>query len=152
MLISLWDEYKRVLQYHGAEHKVINTFEAGEPLNLINVKKFSRLHLRCGTSNIFFIVLISILLFSIIPNHTLFERLAYRVVLIPVIIAISYEILRFSGRHRNSKIMKVIVMPGLGLQSLTTKEPDDDMIVVALKAVNEVIKLRQETTKKIRKS
>lgn len=147
-LVSLWDEYKRVLQYHGAEHKVINAFEAKESLNLSNVKKFSRVHPRCGISLIFIVVLVSILLFSIMPSHTLFERLIYRVVLIPVIGSVSYEILKFSGRYRNSKIMKVLLMPGLGLQNfLTTKEPDDDMIIVAIKAINEVNKLRQDNPK-----
>jgi len=142
MLVSLWGEFKRVLQYHGAEHKAINAYEAGVPLNVTNARKFSRLHPRCGTSFIFIVVLVSILLFSIMPNLGFFVRLAYRVLLIPVIGAVSYEILKFSDRHRNSKIMKIVVMPGLGLQCLTTREPDDDMLAVALKAVNELNKLR----------
>lgn len=143
-LVSLWDEYKRVLQYHGAEHKAINAYEARVPLNLSNVKRFSTLHPRCGTSFILIVTLVSILLFSIIPNLTLLERLAYRVILIPVIGSLSYELLRFSSKYKNSKIMKVVVMPGLRLQRLTTKEPDDDMIVVALKAINEVNRLRKK--------
>ena len=142
MLVSLWGEFKRVLQYHGAEHKAINAYEAGVSLNVTNARKFSRLHPRCGTSFIFIVVLVSILLFSIMPNLGFFVRLAYRVLLIPVIGAVSYEILKFSDRHRNSKIMKIVVMPGLGFQCLTTREPDDDMLAVALKAVNEVNKLR----------
>jgi len=144
-LVSLWSEFKRVLQYHGAEHKTINAYEAGVPLDLTNVKRFSRLHPRCGTSFIFIVVLISIAFFSIMPDLGFFAKLAYRVVLIPAIGALSYEILRFSDRHRNSKIMRIVVMPGLGFQRLTTREPDDDMIAVALKAVNEVDKLRQST-------
>jgi len=143
MLVSLWGEFKRVLQYHGAEHKAINAYEAGVTLNVTNARKFSRLHPRCGTSFIFIVVLVSILLFSIMPNLGFFVRLAYRVLLIPVIGAVSYEILKFSDRHRNSKIMKIVVMPGLGFQCLTTREPDDDMLAVALKAVNEANKLRQ---------
>lgn len=143
MLVSLWGEFKRVLQYHGAEHKAINAYEAGVSLNVTNARKFSRLHPRCGTSFIFIVVLVSILLFSIMPNLGFFVRLAYRVLLIPVIGAVSYEILKFSDRHRNSKIMKIVVMPGLGFQCLTTREPDDDMLAVALKAVNEANKLRQ---------
>lgn len=142
MLVSLWGEFKRVLQYHGAEHKAINAYEAGVSLNVTNARKFSRLHPRCGTSFIFIVVLVSILLFSIMPNLGFFVRLAYRVLLIPVIGAVSYEILKFSDRHRNSKIMKIVVMPGLGFQCLTTREPDDDMLAVALKAVNELNKLR----------
>lgn len=140
-VISLWGEYRRVLQYHGAEHKTINAFEAGEPLNVQTVKKISRRHPRCGTTFIFIIALVSIIIFTIMPNQTLLERLAYRVVFIPVISAISYEILKFNDRHRNSKIMKALLTPGLRLQNLTTKEPDDEMIEVALKAANEVNKL-----------
>jgi len=142
-LISLWGEYKRVLQYHGAEHKTINAFEAGESLNIENVKRFSRRHPRCGTTFIFIIALVSIIVFSIIQTQTLLERLMYRIVFIPVISAISYELLKFSDRHRNLKIMKVLLTPGLRLQNLTTKEPDDKMIEVAVKAVNEVNKLRK---------
>lgn len=143
MLVSLWGEFKRVLQYHGAEHKAINAYEAGVALNVPNAKKFSRLHPRCGTSFIFIVVLVSILLFSIMPNLGFLAKLAYRLLLIPVIGAVSYEILKFGDRHRNSKIMKIVVMPGLALQYLTTREPDNDMLAVALKAVKEVNKLRQ---------
>jgi len=145
-LVSLWGEFRRVLQYHGAEHKAINTYEAGAALDLASARKFSRLHPRCGTSFIFILLLISILLFSIMPDLGFFGRLAYRVILIPVLGAVSYEVLKFSDRHRTSKSMKILVMPGLVLQRLTTREPDDDMITVALKAVYEVIRLRQVAT------
>jgi uncharacterized protein YqhQ len=141
-MVSLWGEYKRVLQYHGAEHKTINALEARGSLTISTVKRYSRRHPRCGTSFIFIIVVVSIIIFSLMPNQTLFERLVYRVVFVPVIIAISYELLKFSDRHRNSTIMKILLTPGLRLQTLTTKEPDDDMLEVALKAVNEVKKLR----------
>lgn len=144
-VMSMWGEFKRVLQYHGAEHKVINAYEARVALSVANAKKFSRLHPRCGTSFIFIVVLVSVLLFSIMPNLGFLERLAYRVILIPAIGAVSYEILKFSDRHRNSKIMKIVVIPGLGLQCLTTREPDDDMLEVALKTVNEVNRLRQSS-------
>ena len=145
-VVSLWGEYKRVLQYHGAEHKTINALEAGESLNIQNVKRFSRRHSRCGTTFIFIIALVSIIIFSIMPNQTLLERLIYRLVFVPVISAISYEILKFSDRHRDSKIIKVLLTPGLRLQNLTTKEPDDDMIEVAVKAVEEVYKLREKSS------
>jgi len=104
-LVATWGEFRRVLQYHGAEHKTINALEAGEALEVENVKKFSRLHPRCGTSFIFIVVLVSILLFSIMPSSDFFVRLAYRVVLIPVIGAVSYELLRLSGKYRKSIIM-----------------------------------------------
>jgi len=141
--VSMWGEFRRVLQYHGAEHKAINTYEAGIALEIANARKFSRLHPRCGTSFIFIVLLISIVLFSIMPDLGFLARLAYRAILIPVMGAVSYEVLRFSDRHRDSRLMKILIMPGLGLQRLTTREPDDEMIAVALKAVYEVNKLRQ---------
>ena len=143
-LISLWSELRRVFQYHGAEHKAINAYEAGVDLNLTNARKFSRLHPRCGTSFLFIVLLVSILLFSMMPDLGFFARLAYRVILIPVLGALSYEILKFSDRHRNSRIMRILVAPGLAFQRLTTREPDDDMISVALEAAKAVIKLDQK--------
>jgi len=140
-LVATWGEFRRVLQYHGAEHKTINALEAGEALEVENVKKFSRLHPRCGTSFIFIVVLVSILLFSIMPSSDFFVRLAYRVVLIPVIGAVSYELLRLSGKYRKSIIMKALTAPGLAFQRLTTREPDDDMLEVAIRAVEEVNRL-----------
>ena len=148
-LVSLWGEYKRVLQYHGAEHKTINAFEAGESLTLDNVKQYSRRHPRCGTSFIFIIVVVSIIIFSLSPSQTLVERLTYRVVFIPVISTISYELLKFSDRHRTSKLFQLLLTPGLRLQNLTTKEPDDEMLQVAIKAVNEVNHLRESPSTNI---
>jgi len=141
--VSLFHEFRRVLQYHGAEHTVINAYEAGVELNVTNAKKYSRLHPRCGTSFIFIVLLISILLFSLMPSQEFFTRLSYRIILIPVIASISYEILKISDKYKKSKIMKLLVTPGLGIQRLTTKKPDEDMIAVALKAVQEVNKLLQ---------
>jgi len=143
--VSLWGDFRRVLQYHGAEHKTINAYEAGVALEPTNVKEFPRLHPRCGTSFIFIVLLVSILLFSLMPDIGFFGRLAYRLILIPVLGSISYEILKFSDRHRGSRILKVLMIPGLGLQRLTTKEPDDDMISVALKALRKAIELRQSS-------
>jgi len=145
--VSLWADFRRVLQYHGAEHKTINAYEAGVSLEPTKVKEFPRLHPRCGTSFIFIVLLVSILLFSMMPDIGFFGRLAYRLILIPVLGSISYEILKFSDRHRDSRILKILMIPGLGLQRLTTGEPDDDMISVALKAVNKAIELRQASTK-----
>ena len=140
-IIASWGEFARVLQYHGAEHKAINAQEAGVPLDVEHVKKYSRRHPRCGTSFIFIIVIVSIILFSIMPNYGFAARLAYRILLIPVIAGISYELLRLSGKYRNSIVMKILTAPGLGFQLLTTKEPSDDMLEVSIKAVQEVIKL-----------
>ena len=139
-------EFRRVFQYHGAEHTAINAYEAKVELNVSNAKNFSRFHPRCGTSFILIVTLISILLFSIMPSLDFFTRLAYRVLLIPVIGAISYEVLKLSDRHKNSKIMKFLIAPGLGLQYLTTRKPDEKMIEVALEAVKEVNGL-SETSK-----
>ncbi len=141
--ISLVGDIRRVFQYHGAEHKAINAFEAGVELSVVNAKNHSRFHPRCGTSFILIVILISILIFSLMPDLGYFLRLSYRIVLIPVIGAVSYEVLKLSDRYRNSGIMKVLVAPGLGLQYLTTKEPDEKMIAVALKAVKEVDKLKK---------
>lgn len=140
-LIAMWGEFKKVLQYHGAEHKTINAHEAGVALNVTNVKKFSRLHPRCGTSFIFIVLIVTILLFSIMPNPGFAARLAYRLLLIPVIAAISYELLKLSDRYKGSIITRVLTMPGLAFQRLTTREPSDDMIEVAIKAVEEVRRL-----------
>jgi uncharacterized protein YqhQ len=141
--ISLVGEFKRVFQYHGAEHTAINAYEAGVELNVSNAKGFSRFHPRCGTSFIFIVALISILFFSIMPDLGFLMRLAYRVLLIPVIAAVSYEILKLSDRYKKSKIMKVLLAPGLGLQYLTTRKPDEKMIEVALEAVKKVNSLAE---------
>jgi uncharacterized protein YqhQ len=140
-LVSMWKDFRRVLQYHGAEHKAINALEAGEALEVASVKEFSRLHRRCGTSFIFIVIIVSIVLFSIMPRAGFYVRLAYRVVLIPVLGAVSYELLRFSARHSDSIITRVLTAPGVVFQRLTTREPDDDMIEVAIRAVKEAIRI-----------
>jgi uncharacterized protein YqhQ len=140
-VISLWSQYKRVLMYHGAEHKAIHAHEAGVPMDVEHAKKFSRLHPRCGTSFLFIVLIISIVLFTIMPNLGFAINLTYRLLLIPVIAGISYELLRLSGKYKDSPITKVLVAPGLGFQYLTTKEPTDDMLEVSIKAVTETTKL-----------
>jgi uncharacterized protein YqhQ len=144
VLIASWGEFRRVLQYHGAEHKAINAYEAGVPLEIANVKKFPRLHPRCGTSFLFIVVIMSIVLFSILPSADYIVRLAYRILLIPVIASLSYELLRLSGKYQNSSVIKVLTAPGLAFQRLTTKEPSDDMLEVSVKAVQEVTKLSKK--------
>ena len=146
LLIASWGEFRRVLQYHGAEHKAINAFEAGVPMDVNNVKKHSRLHPRCGTSLLFIVLIISIVLFSIMPNLGFAVQIAYRILLIPVIGGISYELLRLSGKYRNSIITRILTAPGMGFQLLTTKEPSDDMLEVSIKAVQEVTKVATSTS------
>ena len=143
--IASWGEFRRVLQYHGAEHKAINALEAGAPMDVENVRRYSRLHPRCGTSFIFIIIIVSIVLFSLMPDLGFYIRLAYRILLIPVLAGVSYELLRLSGKYRKSIITKVFTFPGLAFQRLTTKEPSDDMLEVSIKAVCEATKLAEAT-------
>ncbi len=140
-LVASWGEFRRVLRYHGAEHKAINAYEAGVPMDVENVRKYSRLHPRCGTSFLFIVLVISIVLFTIMPNLGFEWKIAYRILLIPVIAGISYELLRLSGMYRTSLISKVLTTPGMGFQLLTTKEPTDDMLEVSIAAVKKVIEL-----------
>jgi uncharacterized protein YqhQ len=139
--VSRWGEFRRVLQYHGAEHKAINAHEAGASMDTETVAGFSRLNPRCGTSFLFIVVIISILIFSILPRSTFAMRIAYRLVLIPVLGAISYEILKLSAKYRDSPIMQLVIAPGLAMQRLTTQEPEPDMIEVAVRALEEVKRL-----------
>lgn len=139
VLISMWKEIRRVFEYHGAEHKVIFAYESGIDMVVENIKKFSTHHPRCGTSFLFIVMIISILVFSIIPKEWDFiYKFLARVVLIPLIAGISYELLKLSDKASNNKIVKILIKPGLLLQHITTKEPDDAQIEVALKALNEV--------------
>lgn len=142
-IISLWDEVARVLQYHGAEHKAINAYEAGSNMEVTDVAKYSRLNPRCGTSFLFLTILTSIVLFALIPRTTFMLRLAYRLALIPVIASVSYEVLKLSDNYRDSALMKVIIAPGLWFQKLTTKDPSEDMIEVAVKALKEVKNIKE---------
>jgi uncharacterized protein YqhQ len=140
-ILSLWGQYKRVLMYHGAEHKAIHAHEAGGPMDVEHVRGYSRLHPRCGTSFLFIVLIISIILFTLMPNLGFVINFSYRILLIPVIAGISYELLRLSGKYKDSPITKVLVAPGLAFQHLTTKEPTDDMLEVSIKAVTEINKL-----------
>ncbi len=139
--ISSWGEFRRVLKYHGAEHKAINAYEAGVPLDVEHVKLYSRLHPRCGTSFLFIVLIISIVLFSLMPDFGFAWKIAYRILLIPVIASISYELLRLSGKYRASILSRVLTAPGMGFQLLTTKEPTDDMLEVSIAAVKKVTEL-----------
>jgi len=137
--ISKIKDIRRVFEYHGAEHKVIYTYEAGEELNVDNVKKHSTLHPRCGTSFIFIVLIMSILVFSLLGKQTLLLRIAYRIAIIPIIAGLSYEILKLSAKNMNKILVKWAVMPGLWFQKLTTNEPDDAQIEVAIKALKGVL-------------
>ncbi|MCM1569031.1 MAG: DUF1385 domain-containing protein [Roseburia sp.] len=135
--ISLMKDIRRVYQYHGAEHKCINCIERGRPLTVGNVMRSSRLHRRCGTSFIFFVLIVSILLFFIISAESIFERIFCRILLMPVVAGISYEIIRLAGRSDNV-FVRILSAPGMFIQRLTTKEPDKDMVEVAIASVEAV--------------
>ena len=136
-LISHMEDIKRTFMYHGAEHKCINCVEHGMPLTVENVRKSSKEHKRCGTSFLLIVMVISILLFMVIRVENVWLRAASRIILIPVIAGVSYEFLRLAGRS-NSCLINALSRPGMWMQALTTTEPDDSMIEVAIAAVEEV--------------
>ena len=135
--ISLMKDIHRLYQYHGAEHKCINCIEKGRPLTVYNVMKSSRIHKRCGTSFLFFVMFVSIILFFFIRVDNTALKVLLRIALIPVIAGISYEIIRLAGRSDNI-LIKIISAPSMLLQHLTTKEPDESMVEVAMKSVEAV--------------
>lgn len=138
LLISKMKDIQRVFMYHGAEHKTINCLEHGEDLTVENIRRHSKLHKRCGTSFIFIVMLVSIVLFLFIRVDSGLLKVAYRILLTPVIAGISYEFIRYAGRSE-SKIASLLSMPGMMMQKLTTSEPDDAMIEVAIKSVEGIM-------------
>lgn len=136
--ISRMKDIQRVFQYHGAEHKTIACFEAGEALTVENVRKHTRLHKRCGTSFLLIVMLVSIFVFAFLGWPDLWLRILSRIVLLPVVAGISYEIIRFSAKSENC-VLGWAIMPGLWLQLMTTREPEDDMIEVAIESVKAVL-------------
>ncbi len=141
LLISRMKDIQRVFQYHGAEHKCINCIETGLELNVENVRKSSKHHRRCGTSFMLIVMVISIIFFIFIRVDSPILRVVYRVALVPVIAGVSYEFIRFAG-NTNNLLIRILSIPGMWLQALTTKEPDDDMIEVAIAAVEAVFDWR----------
>ena len=137
LLISRMEDIQRTFMYHGAEHKCINCIEHGLPLTVDNVRASSRQHKRCGTSFLFFVCAIGIILLLLIQVESPLLRVVVRIALLPVIAGISYEILKLAGRSENP-LVNFFSKPGLAIQRLTTKEPDDDMIEVAIRAVEAV--------------
>ena len=141
LAISLMKDIRRLFMYHGAEHKCINCMEHGRPLTVRNVKRSSRQHKRCGTSFIFFVFIVSIVLFFFIRVDNTLQKVVLRILLIPVVVGISYEIIRLAGRSNNI-LVRILSAPGLLVQKLTTKEPDEQMIEVAIAAVEAVFDWR----------
>jgi uncharacterized protein YqhQ len=140
--ISRMKDIQRVFQYHGAEHKSIFAFEAGEDLTVSNVRRYSRLHPRCGTSFLLIVMLVSIVIFSLIPKlWPFYMKAGARVVLLPLIAGVSYEFLKWSARNDHSPLVKMIIAPGLALQRLTTREPDDSQLEVAIRSMQEALEV-----------
>ena len=138
--ISFMDEIRRVFQYHGAEHKTVYTFEANEELTVENARGKSTLHPRCGTSFLMFVMAISIAVFSLVPSTAPFAiKFGARVVLIPLIAGLAYEVIRFSARHLDNGACRMLIQPGLWLQRITTNEPDDKQLEIAIIALKEAL-------------
>jgi uncharacterized protein YqhQ len=138
-LIGLVPDIRRVFAYHGAEHKTINAFENGVSLDTEGVSVHSTAHTRCGTSFLLIVVLLSVLIFALLGRPPMVWRIISRVLLIPVIAGISYEFIRFAARHSDNPLVKVLILPSMALQSLTTREPDEPMLEVAIAALKPVL-------------
>lgn len=137
--ISSMNDIQRVFQYHGAEHKTIYTYEAGLPLKVENVRPFSTLHPRCGTNFLMIVMLISMFIFTFLGWPSLLERIASRIILMPVIAGVSYELIRYAGAHTDNPLVRIAITPGLLLQKLTTRQPDDSQIEVAIASLKAVV-------------
>lgn len=143
--VSMTPIIKRVFQYHGAEHKVINTFEAGKELTVENVQAHSRLHYRCGSSFILFTVVVGLFIYMFVPTDPLWVRILNRLALIPVVLGVSFEVLQLTNKVREVPVLKYLGYPGLWLQLLTTKEPTDDQVEVAILSFKELLRKENET-------
>ncbi|MTI83574.1 MAG: DUF1385 domain-containing protein [Firmicutes bacterium] len=138
--ISFMADIRRVFQYHGAEHRVINAYEAGEELSVENVQRYSSFHPRCGTSFLLIVMVVSILVFSLLGEQVLWWRILSRILLLPVVAGLSYELLKLSAKYEGSMLFKAIIAPGKWLQGLTTREPDNSQVEVAISALGAVLK------------
>ncbi len=138
--VSRMKDIQRVFMYHGAEHKVINAYEAGKELTVEEVQKFSTLHPRCGTSFLLIVILIKVVIFSGVTASGLFGQIFFRILLLPVVAGVAYELLKLSGKYQDRGLCRIFIAPGLWLQKLTTKEPDNSQVEVAIRAFNAVHK------------
>ena len=137
--VNLIPDIRTVFAYHGAEHKTINAYEHHEPLEPEPVAKYSTAHVRCGTSFLFAVMIIAIVVFSLVPSSNIWVRVASRIVLLPVIAGVGYEFTRFSARYAENRIMRVLFLPGLALQKLTTRQPNNGQLEVAISALKGAI-------------
>ena len=145
LVVGRAPDVQRVFQYHGAEHKTIHALEAGDPLTTEAVRKYPTAHPRCGTEFLVIVLALSIIAFSLVGRQSVPVSIATRIVLIPVIAAVGYELLRFGGRHRSNPIIKVVMYPGILIQMITTKQPTDDMIEVAIVSMEQALLADGET-------
>jgi len=142
-LIALIPDIKRVFAYHGAEHKAVNTYEDGAPLEIETAKGYRTAHVRCGTSFLFAVMIIAILVFALVGLPSLWLMILSRILLIPVIAALGYEVTYFGANHAKNSLVRAILAPGLWLQRLTTREPDDSQLEVALSALKKAVEADQ---------
>jgi uncharacterized protein YqhQ len=141
--ISLWPDIKRVYRYHGAEHKTVFAFENNDPLTVKNAQAYTTFHPRCGTSFLMTVMLIAMFIYMLVPAVTFWGRFASRLALLPVIAAVSYELIRFAAKH-GSSLFAVMTKPGLWLQRITTQPPEDDQVETAIAALNEAMALEKQ--------
>jgi uncharacterized protein YqhQ len=141
--VSLWKDIRRVYEYHGAEHKTVFAFENGDPLTAAAVQKYTTFHPRCGTSFLMTVMIISMVVYMLIPVHTFWARFGIRIALLPVIAGVSYEIIRFAAKHRGS-LFALMTAPGLWLQRITTQPPDDRQVECAIIALDEAMALEKQ--------
>lgn len=146
-IVSLTPLIKRVFQYHGSEHKVINCFENGLPLTVENVQAQSRLHYRCGSSFMLFTVIVGMFIYFLVPTDPFWLRIVDRILLIPVVLGVAFEVLQATNACRNIPVLRYLGYPGLWLQLLTTKEPKDDQVEVAIASFNKLLEIEKDPTK-----
>jgi len=151
LAISLLPDLKRVFQYHAAEHKAINAFEAGEELVPERVQRYSLLHVRCGTAFLLYVMVIAIFVFAFFGRPDWYLLIASRILLLPVIAGLAYEVIRFAGKHADNPILRAVLAPGLWLQRLTTREPTLDQVEVSIRALQEVLRIEGRMTPEERK-
>ena len=144
LIVTQIKDLRRVFEYHGAEHMSIHALEHGEELTVANVEKYKTLHLRCGTSFLLIVLVVSIFVFAFVGRPVWYLLILSRIVLIPLIAGISYEIIRFAGRHETNPVIRVVMAPGLALQWMTTKHPDSSQVEVAIAALEKVIELEPQ--------
>src|SRR5947208_12001764 len=145
-LISLLPDLRRVFQYHAAEHKAINAYEAGEPLEPEVAQRYSLIHPRCGTAFLLWVMVIAVFVFAFVGRPVWYWLIASRILLLPVIAGLAYEVIRFAGKHQSSRVLMTLLAPGLWLQRLTTREPTDDQVEVSIQALRRVVEREASET------